>query len=283
MPQHTASNDVICRSLQSAGIPALLKPDVLDRCDRNRPDGITLFPYVRGKSPVLDATCMHMFCSSNMINSAIQARAADNKAESRKRSMYTSLTDRFDFQPIAVETSRVLADYTLVFLRNLGSRIVSTKSDAQERTWLIQRISLAVVRGNAISTAMSCRRPPPPQCDDYLCDSECNYEYCIECLTYCTGQIKAIISQKSCNKPYWIAKRTKTNERFCFFNNHVDCIFIKLSLLHLLKFNNWHHIIKQSICIIIISQSAKADFHQHFMANQHISQWVEAKHHSIRQ
>ena len=43
--------------------------------------------------------------SINMIRSAIQARAVANEVESRKRSKNASLTDRFDFQPIAVETS----------------------------------------------------------------------------------------------------------------------------------------------------------------------------------
>ena len=54
---------------------------------------------------------------------AIQARAAANEAESRKRSKFASLTDWFDFQPIAVETSGVFDESTLVFLRNLGSHV----------------------------------------------------------------------------------------------------------------------------------------------------------------
>ena len=45
LPRHTALNHVIRRSLQSAGILALLEPAGLDRGDGNRPNGITLFPY----------------------------------------------------------------------------------------------------------------------------------------------------------------------------------------------------------------------------------------------
>ena len=89
-----------------------------------------------------------------MIRSAVQARAAANEAESRKRSKCASLTDRFDLQPIAVETSGVFGESTLVFLHNLGSRIASANGDVLERTLLIQRILLAVVRGNDISIAM---------------------------------------------------------------------------------------------------------------------------------
>ena len=64
LPRHTALNDVIRRSLQSAGIPALLEPAGLDRGDGNRPDGITLIPYARGKSLVWDATCAGTFSPS---------------------------------------------------------------------------------------------------------------------------------------------------------------------------------------------------------------------------
>ena len=126
VPWHTAWKDVICRSLQSAGIPALHEPAGLDR-----DDGIAIFPYARGKSLVWDATCTDTFSPSNMIRSAIQARAASHLAESRKRSKYASLTDRSDFQPFAVETSRVSDESTLVFLRNLGSRNASAKGDVR--------------------------------------------------------------------------------------------------------------------------------------------------------
>ena len=80
-----------------------------------------------------------------MICSAIQARAAANEAESRKQSKYASLTDRIEFQPIAVETSGVFVESTLVFLRNLGSRTASANGDVRERSWLIKRMSLVVV------------------------------------------------------------------------------------------------------------------------------------------
>ena len=73
LPRHTVLNDVIRRSLQSAGIPALLEPAGLDRGDGNRPDGITLLPYARGKSLVWDATCTDTFSPSKIIRFATQA------------------------------------------------------------------------------------------------------------------------------------------------------------------------------------------------------------------
>ena len=110
LPRHTALNDVILGSLQSAGIPALLQPAGLDHGGGYRPDGITLFPYARGKSLVLDGFCADTFRPSNMIYCAIQARAAASEAESRKLSNYASPTDRFDPQPTAVDTSGVFGE-----------------------------------------------------------------------------------------------------------------------------------------------------------------------------
>ena len=126
-----AFNDVIRRSFQTAGIPALLKPAGLDRGDGNRPDDIILFPYARGKSQVYDATCTDTFSTSNMIRSAIQPRAAANDAESRKLDKYAFPTDRFHFQPTAVGTSGVFGNSTLVFQRNMGSRMASVKGDVR--------------------------------------------------------------------------------------------------------------------------------------------------------
>ena len=75
LPRRTALNDVIRRSLQSAGNPVLLEPAGLDRGDGNRPDGITLFSYAR-EVPSLDATCIDTFSPSYVIRCTIQARVA---------------------------------------------------------------------------------------------------------------------------------------------------------------------------------------------------------------
>ena len=48
LPRHTALNDIIRRSLQSASIPTLLESAGLECGDGIRPDGITLLPYTRG-------------------------------------------------------------------------------------------------------------------------------------------------------------------------------------------------------------------------------------------
>ena len=157
IPRHAALNDIIRRALLAAGIPAQLEPAGLDRGDGKRPDGITIFPYTRGRCLVWDATCVDTFGPSHLTRSAIAAGSAASEAESRKTKKYADLAARFFFQPVAVETSCVLGPSTRDFLRDLGTKVAIAHNDVRERTWLLQRISLAVVRGNAHCVLSSSR------------------------------------------------------------------------------------------------------------------------------
>ena len=48
-PRHAAVNDIIHRTLSSAGIPSRLEPPGLSRSDGKRPDGVTLAPWSSGR------------------------------------------------------------------------------------------------------------------------------------------------------------------------------------------------------------------------------------------
>ena len=149
LPRHANLNDVVKRALAAAGVPSWLEPVGLDRGDGKRPDGMTVFPYHRGKCLLWDATCVDTFCASSTVASAVDPGSAALNRENHKRSKYQSLTDRYIFQPVAVETMGVLGASTLTFLRQLGRRITAQTGEKRESTWLFERISLAVVRGNA--------------------------------------------------------------------------------------------------------------------------------------
>ena len=72
-------------------------------------------------------------------------------AEARKRERYRGLTDRYRFEPVAIETTGVLGPSTTAFVRELGLRVSAVTGEKRETEWLIQRLALAVVRGNAAS------------------------------------------------------------------------------------------------------------------------------------
>ena len=53
------------------------------------------------------------------------------------------------FKPVAVETLGVPGDEALTFLKDLGHRITAVTAEPRSLQFLMQRISVAVQRGNA--------------------------------------------------------------------------------------------------------------------------------------
>ena len=150
-------NDIIKRALVVAGLPSILEPAGLDRGDGRRPDGMTVFPFRNGKALVWDATCADTYSATHVNHCALQAGYAANTAEQNKNTKYQTLSDRYIFQPISVETTGVLGKSTLTFLKDLGRRMKVESDDPREGAWLRQRISIAVVRGNAACIVASAK------------------------------------------------------------------------------------------------------------------------------
>ena len=148
-PRHANLNDVVKRALASAGVPSVLEPQGLDRGDGRRPDGLTLFPYKQEKSLTWDATCVDTFADSAVVNSSLEPGSAAMAAEDRKRQRYAAIALRYIFIPVAVETTGVLGPAAAAFLTDLGRRITDVMGDRREVAWLRQRVSIAVIRGNA--------------------------------------------------------------------------------------------------------------------------------------
>ena len=78
-------------------------------------------------------------------------------AEENKVKKYAALSDRYLFVPVAIETSGVLGPLSLGFLEDIGHRAARQRHEPRECEWFFQRISLAVVRGNAHAVLSSCR------------------------------------------------------------------------------------------------------------------------------
>ena len=157
-PRHSALNDVIKRSLQSAGIPSILEPVGIDRGDGKRPDGITIFPFSRGKCLCWDATCVDTHSETQMNSSAVSAVGAADGAEERKRRKYAELGTRFRFEPVALETTGVFGTTTSTLVSEIGRRLKEATEDRRETLWLKQRLGLAVQRGNAFSILSAIRK-----------------------------------------------------------------------------------------------------------------------------
>ena len=75
-PRNAELTDVIRRALQWAGLPSVLEPPGLDRCDGKRPNGITVFPFRNGRSLVWDCTCVHTYAASHLMGAAFEPGSA---------------------------------------------------------------------------------------------------------------------------------------------------------------------------------------------------------------
>ena len=162
-PRHKMGNDVVKRALDKAGYPSILEPTNLSRTDGKRPDGLTMVPWTRGQNLLWDFTCRDTLCSSNNCKTSQQAGQAANIAEKEKEGHYQELSRDFFFTPVASETLGSWGESSLVFLKDLGSRVAGVTGDKRETSWLFQRLSIAIQRGNAIS--ISATIPSPKQLD----------------------------------------------------------------------------------------------------------------------
>ena len=114
-----------------------------------RPDGITTVPWQRGRCLAWDATYPDTFAPSHIQTSSIVAGAVAAEAETKKRSKYADLPQHIDFIPIAIETTGVWGSEGLDLVKELGRRIAIVQLEPRSTSFLRQRISLAIQRGNA--------------------------------------------------------------------------------------------------------------------------------------
>jgi hypothetical protein len=147
--RHNAVNDLIKRALMSANIPAMLEPNSLCRDDGKRPDGLTVLPWANGRCLVWDFTCPDTLAASHLNRAVLSPGAVANDAENHKMTKYSSLSAQYDFRPIAVETLGAPGDEALTFFRDLGQRIAAATAEPRSFQFLMQRVSVAVQRGNA--------------------------------------------------------------------------------------------------------------------------------------
>ena len=119
--------------------------------DGKRPDGISMVPWRNGKLLVWDATCPDTYAPSYSALATREAGAVAAQAEVNKCAKYSHLDSGHEFVPVAIETSGVLGPLTRTFLKELGHRLRRVSGEVRSRSYLLQRLSVSVQRGNAIS------------------------------------------------------------------------------------------------------------------------------------
>ena len=148
--RHTAINGIIKAALNAAEVPCRLEPRGLTRDDGKRPDGVTTMPWKDGRCLMWDVTCPDTLAASYLDKAVTGPGVVATEAELHKIHKYSTM-DRatYIFQPIAIETLGAFGDSATNFILELGRRLKTVSNDTRAQMFLLQRLSVAVQRGNA--------------------------------------------------------------------------------------------------------------------------------------
>ena len=147
--RHNQVNDLLCRALISADTLATREPHSLCTSSGKRPDGVTQVPWRRGRCLAWDVTCPDTYAMSHVQASSTQAGIAAAAAEAKKTQKYADIISGVDFVPVAIETSGVWGEQAIALVMEIGRRIAASTHEPRSTSFLRQRLSVAVQRGNA--------------------------------------------------------------------------------------------------------------------------------------
>ena len=134
--RHRAINDVIARSVTTAGVPVMKKPCSLTRTDGRRLNRLTMTPWQAGKSLTWDVTVVSTLADSYVHLSSQSAGGQAEAAVSRKTSKYADLPATHIFQPLAFETHGPTLSSATDFLNAVGDRSTAVTGDPRDTTFL---------------------------------------------------------------------------------------------------------------------------------------------------
>ena len=145
---HSQLNDLIWRAVKKAQILANKEPIGLSGAGGKKPDGATLVPWTRGKPLAWDVTVRDTYAASHQQLTSTTAGAAAEKAAVKKITKYVAT---HSFVPVAIERSGAWCSQSAKFIEDLRRRITTITNEPHETTYLYQRMSVTLQRGNAVA------------------------------------------------------------------------------------------------------------------------------------
>ena len=88
--------------------------------------------------------------ASYVVASSTQSGFASSLAANKKSQKYAGLDPLYSFQPVSLENLGPACPSTTAFLSILGRKITAVSGDTKEHLFLRQRLSVCLVRFNAI-------------------------------------------------------------------------------------------------------------------------------------
>src|SRR5437870_3949990 len=103
-----------------------------------------------GKCASWDVTVTNTLAASNVSSSSSAAGSAAEVAACRKMHKYVDIMNRYTFVLIAFETLGPINTVGTDFIDDIGRRSQAITGDQREKTFLWQRLSMALQRYNAV-------------------------------------------------------------------------------------------------------------------------------------
>lgn len=138
-------NNILQQSLSSINVSSRLEPEGLFRKDGKRVDGITNVPWKKGRPLVWDVTCADTLAKSYFNG---QPGNAAQIATRKKHHLYEEIERNYFFVAFAVETIGPWAKESENLINIIGKKLNQITGENRSRLYLIQRLSLAIQRGN---------------------------------------------------------------------------------------------------------------------------------------
>jgi len=98
-----------------------------------------------------DVTVPDTYAESHIGSTAAKPGGAANKTAQHKIVKYAKLASTHIFYPLAVETAGTWHHMAIELTQDIDRRITAITEDTTETTFLFQRLSIALQRGNAVS------------------------------------------------------------------------------------------------------------------------------------
>ena len=118
-----------------------------DDDDGKRPDGVTLIPWARGKSMARKVTVPDTFAELHLSSTSVHWGAAAKQVADNNQELETTHI----FFPVAIETAGSWDHQAMELVQEIRRCITDITEDSRETTFLFQRLSLALQRGNMVS------------------------------------------------------------------------------------------------------------------------------------
>ena len=95
-------------------------------------------------------TCADPGCDSYVKKASVESCSAAKMREDKKVEKYSNLSDNYHFVPVGTETYGAFGPEGLKLLKRIGQKIGEVTGEKCSTTFLLQNISMAIQRANAV-------------------------------------------------------------------------------------------------------------------------------------